>query len=319
MKIVVMLIVRLYFQVMIITIGYFLAIVWNLRKKQMKINFITPLKMQWIKGYENIFKDCEFVKTDVPSIGDYDTRMFMWCNDDTIRFINNNKKDSRYIVFIRRYEYYSMPLEKVDWSKVDEVIMVNEYLAKGFLQRTGIKPNVIYNGVNPDEWKYKERRHGNKIALVGFVNQKKNYPLALQILTKLPQDYELHIAGGIQCNATMDYIDNLTKATKRKVYFYDQIDDIDLWLEDKNYLLSTAISEGNPNNVIEAMAKGIKPIVHNWPGSCSQFARYVFNTIDEAVAMFRDGSEYKSELYRNIIEKFHGDEQYQKVRQLVCN
>jgi hypothetical protein len=35
--------------------------------------------------------------------------------------------------------------------------------------------------------------------------------------------------------------------------------------------LSTSLSEGNPNNVIEAMAKGIKPVVHAWPGAEDQF------------------------------------------------
>ena len=284
----------------------------------MKINFITPLKMQWIKGYENVFKDHEFIKSDQPLDGSFDARMFMWCNEDTIDFINNREKDAKYIVFVRRYEYYSQPLEKVDWSKVDAVIMVNDYLAKGFFQRTGVKPHVIHNGVMPEDWTYRERGHGKQIAIVGFVNQKKNYPLALQILAALPEDYTLHIAGDVQCLATMDYMDNLAKAIKRKVYFYGHVDNIDLWLEDKNYLLSTAISEGNPNNVMEAMAKGIKPIVHNWPGCDMQFKPYMFNTVKEAVEMMYTDSQYDSKAYRTLIECAHGLKQYDKIKEVVC-
>jgi glycosyltransferase involved in cell wall biosynthesis len=273
--------------------------------------------MQWIKGYEKVFSGHDLVKTDAPDSGGYDARMFMWCNQDTIRFINENKKDSKYIVFVRRYEYYSMPLEKVDWSKVDKVVMVNDYLARGFFQRTGIKSNLIYNGVMPEDWTYRERSHGKNIAMVGFINQKKSYPLALQILAALPEDYTLHIAGGIQCNATMDYLDNLARELKRKIYFYGHVDDIDLWLEGKNYLLSTAISEGNPNNVIEAMAKGIKPIVHTWPGSKEQFPGIVFQTVDDAVKMMGPESKYNSEGYRDVVERLYGAKNYSKVKALV--
>lgn len=283
----------------------------------MRINFITPLKMQWIEGYEDVFKDHDLVKTGYTCAGDFDVRMFMWCNEDTISYINNVEKDAKYIVFIRRYEYYSAPLEKVDWSKVDAVVMVNDYLAKGFFQRTSIKPHLIHNGVMLDNWTYRKRKHGKNIAMVGFINQKKNYPLALQVLAALPEDYSLHIAGDVQCGATMDYIDNLARAMKKKVYCYGHVDDIDLWLEDKNYLLSTAISEGNPNNVIEAMAKGIKPIVHNWPGSSDQFATLTFNSVDEAVRMIKPDSNYFPGTYKGAVEKFYGAENYKKVKNLV--
>jgi glycosyltransferase involved in cell wall biosynthesis len=285
----------------------------------MKINFITPLKMQWISGYEEIFKDCEFFKTDKPAHGSFDVRMFMWCNEDTVRFINENEKDAKYIVFVRRYEYYSSPLEKVDWSRVDQVIMVNDYLAQRFEERTGVKPLVIYNGVNPEEWTFKKRSHGKRIAMVGFLNQKKNFPMALQLLAELPDDYELHIAGGVQDITVYDYIDNLAKALKKKVYIYGHIDNIDLWLENMNYLLSTAISEGNPNNVIESMAKGIKPLVHNWPGCNDQFKAYMFNSIAEAKEMISENADYESEKYRSRVESTFGKEQYKKVREVVCS
>ncbi len=44
----------------------------------------------------------------------------------------------------------------------------------GFEARTGIRPLVIYNAVDPEAWTYRERGHGKKIAVVGFINQKKN-------------------------------------------------------------------------------------------------------------------------------------------------
>ncbi len=286
----------------------------------MKVDIITPFKMQWLEGFKKVFPESRICKSAYQILQESkqaDIKIYMWCNEDTVEVIRMYGDKFKIVVFIRRYEFYTDCIDKMDWSKVDAVIMVNDYLAKNFENRTGIKPHIIYNGILPENWKFKHHKHGKKIAMVGYINQKKNYPLAMQILAKLPKDYELHLAGGVQCEATMDYIDNIAKATKRVVTYNGQIDDIDFWLSDKNYLLSTAISEGNPNNVIEAMAKGIKPIVHNWPGSKEQFGNNVFNTVEEALEMMNPDSEYNSTEYRQIVEEKFGWENYRKVRTIV--
>ena len=279
----------------------------------MKVQIINPLKMQWESGYKNIFP-CSTWNIS-PDTG-YDINIFMWCDKTTVDFINKSESGKN-IVFIRRYEWFTGYWRTLDYSKVQAFIFVNDYFAFEFEKITGIKPYVVYNGVTPEKWAYKQRKHGNKIAIVGFINQKKNLPLAIQILAALPEGYTLHLAGEVQDYATMDYIDNLSKSMKRKVYFYGCIDNIDLWLEDKNYLLSTAISEGCPNNVIEAMAKGIKPIVHNWPGAREQFGEAVFDTAIEALTMMSPESPYESGLYRKTTEEKFGLNNYLKVKEIV--
>ena len=257
--------------------------------------------MQWETGFKNTFPDAEWVKNPTNQADCY---LFMWCDEVAVNFINNSLKHAPYIVYVRRYEMFNKWIKELDWSKVDEVIMVNDFLADRFYEITGRKAHVIYNAVDINKWKYKERKHGNQIAWVGFINQKKNLPLALQIMAGLPKNYELHIAGGIQDMQTLLYLEHIVKELQIQVTLNGQIphEFMDEWLEDKNYILSTAISEGCPNNVIEAMAKGIKPIIHNWPGAEEQFS--VFNTIDEACNMISLGSEYNSTLYKSItIEK----------------
>jgi glycosyltransferase involved in cell wall biosynthesis len=270
--------------------------------------------MQWEDGYKQMFPNAEWVESPT---NEADLHIFMWCDQTTVNFINSTQKYSKYIVFVRRYEFYNNWIEELDWSKVDEIITVNDFIAFGLEQRIKRKPHIIYNGVNPDKWKFKERQHGNRIAMLGFVNQKKNFPLAMQILMGLSKDYELHIAGAIQDGATVDYLSNMANALNRKIIFYNQIPSqyVDMWLEDKNYILNTAISEGCPNNVLEAMAKGIKPIIHNWPNAKQQFGKYVFNTIDEALEMIH--SDYNSQEYRNLIETKFGIDNFLKVKQIV--
>ncbi|MAH50532.1 hypothetical protein CMI37_32220 [Candidatus Pacearchaeota archaeon] len=282
----------------------------------MKVQIVSPFTMQWEKGYRKIFEQngWNVHSSCAPVQMSCDLIIFQWCNEDTIKFINESSKRSRYIVFVRRYEYYTTAIEALDWDKVDEVIMVNDYLAKGFKERTGRKLHVIYNAVNVDDWTFDHSRgHGKKIAVVGYINQKKNLPLAIQIMQKLPDDYSLHLAGKIQCGATVDYLNNICKSMKKRFYFEGEIGDMNTWLRDKNYILSTAISEGSPNNVIEAMAKGIKPVVHNWAGAKEQFNEFVFDTVDEATRMIDSFSPYHSGIYRNIVKQRFGWSNYERV------
>lgn len=278
------------------------------------------MEMQWVGEYRKLFPNALWVKKWTIDASDFipDVMLHMWCDIDTANDVAS--VPCKHIVFIRRYEWYYGYWQKVDWRKVSEVIMVNDFLAKQFEKQTGIKPHVVYNAVNTAQWKFRERKHGKNIAWVGFINQKKNLPLALQILAELPDDYALHLAGSIQDNATMDYLDNIGKSIKRKIYWNGQIPhaQMDLWLEDKNYILSTAISEGCPNNVIEAMAKGIKPVVHDWTGAREQFGEAVFDTIPEAVKMMTE-EPYESKKYLEKVENSFGLSNYQKVKEIVNN
>lgn len=272
--------------------------------------------MQWESRYKQIFPDAVWTKLAEEG---HDTNLFMWCDENTLNAVNKSN-GTRNVVFIRRYEFFSDVIERMDWGRVSDVIMVNDYLAMLFQKRTGIKPYVVYNGVDPANWTFQNRTHGNKIAWVGYINLKKNLQLALQVMSGLPTDYELHIAGGLQDAQVMVYIENLVISTKNKIVLYGQIpsEHMNSWLDDKNYILSTAISEGCPNHVIEAMAKGIKPVVHNWAGAKEQFGDYVFNTTDEAVHMIAGHDNYDSQRYIDIVNDKFGLSNYDKVKEIVC-
>ena len=286
----------------------------------MKINLITPFKMQWIKGFTQTFENrgwqVEVVKSPFIVTGAPDVNLFMWCDDNTFKYINNNKPIAKNIVFIRRFEYFSAVIDNLRWDRVDRAIMVNHYLAGGFKKRTGFAPEVIFNGVVSDDWSYKPRSHGKNIALVGFVNYKKNLPMAVQILNALP-DHTLHIAGRVQDGAVFEYLNHISSVLGNRIKYHGHIKNVNEWLEDKNYILSTALTEGNPNNIIEAMTKGIKPVVHNWPGCKQQFAEFLFNTIGEAVEMISPESEYTSEQYHQIAKTRFGQQRFEDVADII--
>jgi glycosyltransferase involved in cell wall biosynthesis len=276
---------------------------------------INPYKMQWEDGFRKLYPEAIWSKEYIPG---HDINIFMWMNNDSIQAINKGT-DGKNIVFIRRYELFSFDMTKVNWSNVSSVIMVNDYLAKCFEESIKIKPHVVYNAVDLSKWKFKERKNNKKIAVVGFINQRKNLPLAIQILNKLDNTYELHVAGGVQDGSVMMYCSNLLESLKGRLYFYNELNHqmIDTWLGEMSFILCTSISEGCPNNVIEAMAKGIKPVVHNYPGSKEQFGEYVFDTIDQAIEMMKPDCEYDSHKYRRLIEEKFGHENFARLNQII--
>jgi glycosyltransferase involved in cell wall biosynthesis len=283
--------------------------------------------MQWYPTYMKVLKEAGYDVSSVsdpgaPGVDKADIYMFMWADGTLVKRLSTLPLKSKVIVFLRRYEYYTQLWKHVDWSRVDKLIFVNPYIAK----RTDVfdgKIEVVPNGIDPEQWTLEQHSHGTRIAMVGFVVPRKNYGLALQILSGLPESYELHIAGEVKDHETLNYIDYLGKRIRRKIYTYGPVGNMNLWLKPMNYILSTSISEGCPNNVLEAMAKGIKPVIHSWPGAYELFPnRYVFKTVNEAVEMIKPESVYIPSEYRKYVIQNHGVNVYDRIiailREVLC-
>jgi len=254
----------------------------------LRVQMVTQEPFQWVEGFKNILQGYDLtVNSNINLKLPTDIYLLMWANQEAKEFINRYRGDAKIILWVRRYEYYQSWLYEINFNKVSAVIFVNDYLAEGFEKQTGVKTHVIYNSVDLNKWTLVEKLKSKNIGMVGWINQKKNFPLAIQILSKLPK-HELHIAGGVQDSATMDYIFNLAadlKITLERLNFHGRIPHhkMDAWLNNIGVLLSCSISEGCPNNVLEAMAKGIPTIIHNWPGAKDIFPEEcIFNTVDEA-------------------------------------
>lgn len=258
------------------------------------------------------------------------------------------------VVFLRRFELFSK-LEDIRWYQAKRLFVCNTWIAEqvyrmadqiaecsmcdGDGERIGWsqemeecencdgrghllpKIELVYNGVDLDAWTYREREHGTSIGMACHIHPKKNLPLALQILAVLPDDFTLHIAGACQDEFTRAYLDHLGRDLRRRIYLYDQIphEEMDGWWEQHNYCLSTSISEGNPNNVNEALAKGIRPVVHAWPGARDQYGDYVFETVEEAAQMIlEDHGTYDSAACRALAaERFDYRKNFGRVAEIV--
>ncbi len=262
---------------------------------------------------------------DIRRIMDWaDIVWFEWASAMTAACINEPKKEGqKWILRVISQEVLDGIIPQVNFSKVDKVIFVAEEVLKIAKQISAFEdePTIIHNGVDTDKFNYRERQGGYHIAFAGSLNYKKNPELILQIMYKLVQEnpqYKFFWAGKYDDVRTMIYMEHMIKemGLSDNVLFEQWQDDVDKWLDDKDYYLSTSIWETYGYSIIEAMAKGIKPIVHHFVGAKDYYPENIlFNTVDEAVNMIKNG--YDSKFYREVAESKNFAEQMNRIKEVI--
>jgi glycosyltransferase involved in cell wall biosynthesis/ubiquinone/menaquinone biosynthesis C-methylase UbiE/Flp pilus assembly protein TadD len=263
------------------------------------------------------------------AMGWADVCWFEWC-DYLIDYASKLPvaREKKIICRIHRYEVFTNNVTKVNWENVDKLIVVTEHLIKLIEMsvpniRSRVSIVAIQNGVDMNRYEFTERIKGYNIAYVGDIIYRKNPFLLIQIVEKLVKQnrqYKLYVAGNFKDPLIKMYWDYHVKemGLENNVIFDGWQSNINEWLKDKNYLLAPTIHESFGFFIAEAMACGIKPVVHNflyakelWP------ERYLFNTIDEAVEIIKS-NQYLSGEYRDYIEENYSLEwQLSQTRELL--
>lgn len=237
---------------------------------------------------------------------------FEWCDELIIYGSRlSSVKNKKVICRLHSYEAFTHYPKEVNWDNVDLLIFIADHIKNAVVQELGTlnrtKTLVISNGINIENYNYNERKPGFKIAYLGYINYKKGPMLLLQTFKAVYDTdyrYQLYIGGSFQDNRDVLYYEQFIKDMKleNNIFYQGWQSDINNWLEDKNYILCTSILESQNMSVMQAMAKGIKPIIHNFVGAKGIYSeKYVWNTIDEAREMIRSGV-YNSLEYRDFIK-----------------
>ncbi len=283
----------------------------------MRVVIYSPWENAWIPLYKAAFeaRGHSFERGRAKDIEGADIYLHGWA--DALHPIVPGAVN---IVFLRRYELYERDWPKLDWKNVNHLVCCNAHVAQmvseHFAEMNIKTPiSVIYNAVDPKGWTFKVRKPNTNVGMACHIHPKKNIPLAMQILAELPDQYALHIAGAVQDQWALQYVNNFAECMRRKVVIYGQIpyDQMNLWWEQMGVCLSASYTEGNPNNVIQAMAKGIKPIVHIWPGAIQQFPEDVLFATAREAAQKIQSPEYNSVAYRDFALQHFGLANIEKV------
>lgn len=237
--------------------------------------------------------------------------------------ISNRKKTKIVILRLHSYEYFCGFYSQINWNNIDELIFVGKNIKDYIVDNTfksqySTNVHVIHNSVNTVSFALKTKPPNKKLAVITTLRHCKNIPLLLQCfanLLKFDSCFTLHIAGDyqnwdsphIQMENTeiKHYISHLVTELKLndKIFFEGAIGDVNSWLDDKTYIISTSLREGMPVNILEAMSKGLLPVIHNFPG-VNQFYpdKYIFNTVEEFTYKIIN-TKIESLLYRSYIVK----------------
>lgn len=235
-----------------------------------------------------------------------------WASNEAVVASYLKSPYKRLFIRLHRFEAFEPYPFLIKWENVDKVVFVSNFMKEVLEDRKikigNEKSKVIYNGVDLDRYDFKQRENGYNIGWVAHIIPRKNLHIALEIIRKLAEKderYVLHIAGDFPDLMYERYIKHLIKVAniEKNVILYGWVDDMAKWWNDKNYLLSTSMHESFGYNIAEAMAKGIKPIIHNFDGAEELYDKqFLFSNIDEAVEKIVTG-EYNSSYYREYLEK----------------
>ena len=237
---------------------------------------------------------------------------FEWC-DELIEYGSKHRlaESKKVICRLHSYEAFDLDLNNIDWNNIDKIIFVSQKIKSVVLERYNIdnkKAVFIPNGININKYKYSNRSKGFNLAYVGYINYKKGPMLLLhtfKAVYDIDKRYKLYIAGEFQDYRDYMYFQQMIKelGMEENIIFEGWQDSLDNWLEDKNYILCTSLLESQNISIMQAMSKGIKPIIHNFVGARDIYdADYIWNTIDEAVNMILD-KEYNSKGYLEFIKR----------------
>ena len=242
-----------------------------------------------------------------------DISWFEWCTDMVVE-ASKVAKVCKNIVRLHRFEAYQNWPSNVQWENIDTLITVgNSFVKKALLKQV---PDIesrthcvsVPNGVNLDRFRFVDRVPGKNIACVGYLNMRKNPMFLLQCMQKLhyiDPEYKLFFAGNFQDLMLEQYIRHIVREFKLAdaVFFDGWQEDINFWLEDKHYIVSASIGESQGMGVLEGMARGLKPVIHNFPGANEIFpSEFLFNISEEFCEQIHSDS-YEPQRYRGFVEK----------------
>jgi glycosyltransferase involved in cell wall biosynthesis len=256
-----------------------------------------------------------------------------WANELAVGLTNNPALLNEKYVICRLHRYEAFVDDfclKIDWSRIDTLVFVGAFMesmlkarVKDLDQRVG-RITTFPNGIDLDKMSFKDRKNGYDLAYVGYINYNKGPMLLLQAFKTLVQAddrYKLHIAGKIQ-NMHLDYyfthmVDELNLT--ENIQFDGWIKDVNLWLQDKQYLVSSSVHESQGVGIMEAMACGIKPVIHNFVGASSIYPeKFIWNTIPEFVDHITKEAYDSAEYRKFVARRYSLVEQMQQIDELIA-
>lgn len=251
-----------------------------------------------------------------------DVLWFDFCNSNLIAASNEDKeylKKKKVIARIHAAEIYLDFHHQIDWTTVDDLIFVSDHIRR-LAGDLPTRTHVIHNGIDLSKFTYKQRAKGFNIGYAGNIVPTKGILTMFhyfKYLLNIDSRYKLKMVGLNRFHGREgEYYNHYKSMLGDRVEEYDEINNINEWLEDIDYLWQPSLAESFSLIVGEAMSKGIKPIINNfygseelWPNDC------IYSDFDKFMKIIT--GDYESERYRKFVEKYSLDNQLTKINAII--
>lgn len=242
-----------------------------------------------------------------PSVpDDVDTVFCEWACENAVWHSQNKRPGTRLIVRLHRFEAFRDFPKRINWAAVDALIVVSDHfrdlLAEGFgmeRARIHVMPQYI-------DWQQLRRPKlpaaRFTLGLVG-INPfgHKRFDRAIDFVAALrARDPRFRLAVRSVMPWQIDWVWN-TNAQERAAFvdvfrriqsdphlagavrFDPAGSDMEEWYRGVGVILSSSDSEGCHTSVMEGMAAGCYPVVHDWPGARGLFSPHVHADMRDAI------------------------------------
>lgn len=242
---------------------------------------------------------------------------------------------------LHRHEMYGPWMSQVDFSQIDTLIFVNDFirdraLAKHPTMATASEMKVIQLGVDTDLFTFDQKReYGKVIGWVGYLKPRKDPLAMLDLMRDLP-DWELRLHGFPSA-----YPD-LTREVSRRVaeqpnVVWDQEfiprEDMPGFYNQFDVFVNTSKEEGQGVAILEAMSCGVYTQTADWPHA-RQLYRFsivpgmcVYQDPKELVERIRywdeapDGCELiiSDKMRDFVMDRYNAKDYVRKMREAIEN
>lgn len=258
-----------------------------------------------------------------------------WANELAIAITQSDLlKDKNTVCRLHSYEAFAGYALHIDWAKVNSLIFVAEHIRdfvfKQFAalgrQLPDFATYIVSNGVDLDQFPLqKDKGAGFNLAFLGDINYKKGPMLLLHAFQRLiskDSRYQLYIAGNFQDARYALYFSQMVRdmGLNDNLHMDGRISHgkVPKWLSDKHYILCTSVLESQGMGLMEAMACGLEPIIHNFVGAKSIYPEgYLWNTIDEFKEKILYGAATPKEYRQFVAEKYSLQQQMVNIVEVL--
>lgn len=245
--------------------------------------------------------------------------------------------DSRIIVSLRRSDLRGRWAKDVRWENVSILVQIGGPAAPlsvgspvedmlleqvpDIHNRTRLV--VVPNGIDLRRYTLRRRERGKHLACIGCLTTEANPAFLVQCMQKLhyiDPEYRLSFAGTFEGPLLEQYLRHMvrTLGLEDVVTFEPPCGELNHWLSDKHFIVAAGISENQVEALLAAMACGLKPVIHNFPGADKLFPqRHLFNIAEQfcELVLARD---YEPEQYRRFVEQHYRiEEQLSRINGIL--